>query len=85
MNWEGMDTVAQVGIVVSAYVTPHLKASKKNKTRMWGFIFGMCVTPLWLFTGLWPTLKIGIVLANISYTFSYARGIWNNLDRNQIE
>ena len=83
MDWEQVDYVAQAGIVLAAYITPHLKASRSPRMRLWGFGLGLCATPFWMFTSLWPTLKVGIFLANISYAVSYLRGIYNNLDRNQ--
>lgn len=72
-----MNNSIQIAILICSGMAALLVSSRNPRTRMFGFISGLCGQPFWFITS-WTNGQWAILLLSGFYTFCHARGIWNN-------
>ena len=66
---------AQICIAVFGASAIYL-VSRKDRWKRWGYIFGLCSQPFWLYSS-WKAQQWGIFALSFWYAFSWANGIYN--------
>lgn len=69
-----LDILAQIGIMVFGCLSIWF-VSRREHWRRWGYIFGMCGQPFWIFTTLYHE-QWGIAAVTLIYAYSWGQGIW---------
>lgn len=67
----------QIGIACTGVIAVWLSQDSRESWRRYACLFGMAGQPFWLIAtakaGQW-----GIFAMSLLYTYSWARGVWNN-------
>mgnify|MGYP000957940966 CR=1 FL=1 len=70
-----MNTLSQIFIFTFG-VTAIWLVGRKEKWKRWGYIFGLCGQPFWMYQFI-THQQWGMFLMTAFYTYSWAMGIYN--------
>ena len=70
-----MDFVSQTIIVLFGGLAVWF-VGRTEQWGKWGYIFGLCSQPFWLYTTIIHN-QWGLFALSCWYTFSWAQGVWN--------
>lgn len=66
-----MEVISQIFIACFGITSSFLVANK-NK---WGFVFGLCSQPFWIYTTI-AHKQYGMIILTVIYTFNWAYGCY---------
>lgn len=69
--------IEQIGIMCTGVVAVWLSQDHRENWRRYACLFGMAGQPFWVYAA-WSAEQWGILVMTILYTYSWARGVWNN-------
>lgn len=67
--------IIQIGILLFG-VPAIWFVSRKEKWKRWGYIFGLCSQPFWMYSAI-TNEQWGIFILTLFYTYSWIQGIYN--------
>lgn len=67
----------QLGIALTGVVAIWLSQDKREEWRRYACLFGMAGQPFWFYATI-NAAQWGMVFVCCLYTYSWARGVWNN-------
>lgn len=67
----------QIGIAFTGVTAIWLSQDKRQNWRRFACIFGLIGQPFWFWSAI-SAEQWGIVVLCCLYTYSWARGVWNN-------
>ena len=69
--------IEQIGIMCTGVVAVWLSQDSRESWRRYACLFGMAGQPFWIMAA-YGAEQWGILVMTMLYTYSWARGVWNN-------